>query len=343
MSRQDVDGIRGEKLMQIKIIRLLAAGLASLLSLAAFVSASSAETVLRAIAYAPPSKIEDSMIIFKMWMDKVNAAGKGEIRVDLLGGPEVFPVSDQINALSRGLVDVVMTFTVHTPLVPEIDTSGLSDITPTEERNNGYLELLDKAHAKINVKVIGRTATNSGFYIFSKQPIHKLADFKNVKIRSHSGYDSLFKQVGAIPIGMNISEIYGALERGIVTAAPYNIFVYDMGLQEVAKYALADPFWPSHTTFTFMNLKKFQSLTPKQQAILMNAQLEIEKDMGQIEAGLIGKERARLEAAGMRFTHLPPDEAKQWHIMANESRFQALSSKLGPEQTNKIRALITRK
>ncbi len=118
------------------------------------------------------------------------------------------------------------------------------------------------------MKVIGRTATHSGFYIFSKQPIRTLADFKNVKIRSHSGYDPLFKKVGAIPIGMNISEIYGALERGIVAAAPYPIFVYDMGLQEVTKFVLADAFWPSHTTFIYVNLKKFNSLTPKQQSDL---------------------------------------------------------------------------
>jgi TRAP-type transport system periplasmic protein len=305
-------------------------------------SALAAETVLRAITYAPPLKVEDSMVIFKKWVDKVNTAGKGDIRIDLLGGPEVFPVSDQINALSKGLVDVVMTFSVHTPLVPEIDTSGLSDITPTEERSNGYLDLLDKAHTKINVKVIGRTATHSGFYIFSKQPIRTLADFKNLKIRSHSGYDPLFKQVGAIPIGMNISEIYGALERGIVAAAPYPIFVYDMGLQEVTKYVLADAFWPSHTTFTHINLKKFQGLTPKQQAILLNAQLEIETEMAADDADLIAKERAKLEGAGMTFTRLPPDEAKQWHVMANESRFQALSSKIGPEQMSRIKSLITR-
>jgi len=304
--------------------------------------AAAAETVLKAITYAPLSKVEDSMVIFKRWVDKVNTAGKGEIRVELLGGPEVFPVSDQINALSKGLVDAVMTFSVHTPIVPEIDTSGLSDITPTEERNNGYLELLDKAHEKINVKVVGRTATQSGFYIFSKQPIRTLADFKNVKIRSHSGYDPLFKKVGAIPIGMNISEIYGALERGIVSAAPYPIFVYDMGVQEVTKFALADAFWPSHTTFIFINLKKFNSLTPKQQAILVNAQIENEKDMAAIDADLIATERGKLETAGMTFTHLSPDEAKKWHDMANESRFDALSSKVSPEQMSKIKSLIVR-
>jgi TRAP-type C4-dicarboxylate transport system substrate-binding protein len=306
-------------------------------------SAVAAETVLRAITYAPLSQSEDSMIIFKRWVDKVNAAGKGDIRIELLGGPEVFPVSDQMNALSKGLVDVVMTFAVHTPLVPEIDTSGLSDITPTEERANGYLALLDKAHEKINAKVIGRTATNSGFYIFSKQPIRKLADFKNVKIRSHSGYDPLFKKVGAVPIGMAISEIYGALERGVVSAAPYPIFVHDMGLQEVVKYVLGDPFWPSHTTFIYVNLKKFNSLTPKQQKILIDAQIENEKDMAKVDADLISAEKAKLEKDGMTITHLSPDEAKQWHIMANEVKFDVLSAKIKPEEMAKIKSLIVRR
>jgi TRAP-type transport system periplasmic protein len=327
--------------MRSNLTKVLAVGLVSAFCAVPSLAAA-AETVLKAITYAPLAKVEDSMVIFKRWVDKVNTAGKGEIRVELLGGPEVFPVSDQINALSKGLVDAVMTFSVHTPIVPEIDTSGLSDITPTEERNNGYLELLDKAHEKINVKVVGRTATQSGFYIFSKQPIRTLADFKNVKIRSHSGYDPLFKKVGAIPIGMNISEIYGALERGIVGAAPYPIFVYDMGLQEVTKFALADAFWPSHTTFIYINLKKFNSLTPKQQAILVNAQIENEKDMAAIDADLIATERGKLETAGMTFTHLSPDEAKKWHDMANESRFDALSSKVSPEQLSKIKSLIVR-
>ena len=180
----------------------------------------------------------------------------------------------------------------------------MSDITPTEERNNGYLALLDKAHEKMNVKVIGRTATHSGFYIFSKQPIRKLEDFKGVKIRSHSGYDPLFKKVGAVPIGMAISEIYGALERGVVTAAPYPIFVYDMGLSEVAKFALADAFWPSHTTFIYVNLRKFNGLTPKQQKILIDAQIENEKDMASVNAGA-DRDGARQARKGRHDLHQP--------------------------------------
>ena len=105
--------------MRSNLTKVLAVGLVSAFC-GVSSSARAAETVLKAITYAPLSKVEDSMVIFKKWVDKVNTAGKGEIRVELLGGPEVFPVSDQMNALSKGLVDAVMTFSVHTPIVPEV-------------------------------------------------------------------------------------------------------------------------------------------------------------------------------------------------------------------------------
>lgn len=305
-------------------------------------STSAQETVLRAVTYIPPSKVEDAMTVFKTWIDKVNEAGKGNLRIEILGGPDVFPVSDQFNAVSKGLADITLTFSAHAATVPEVDTLGLSDVTPAEERENGYFQLLDEAHNKFNVKFIGRTATNSGFFIFSKEPINKLADFQGVKIRSHSGYDTFFKKLGANPIGMAISEIYGGLERSIVTAAPYNIFAYDLGLHEVTKYVLGDAFWPSHTTITLMNLKKFESLTPEQQKILLDAQLEVEKEMGGIVADMSATERKRLEEAGMTFTHLSEDEAKQFRRMANESRFEDLTERIGAEQMAKIKSMIVR-
>jgi TRAP-type C4-dicarboxylate transport system substrate-binding protein len=91
-----------------------------------------------------------------------------------------------------------------------------------------------------------------------------------------------------------------------------------------------------------MNLKKFKSLSPKQQKILTDAQIEIEKEIAKINADLISKEKERLEKAGMTFTHLSPDEAKQWRKMANDTRFEVLSNKIGPEKTATIRALISR-
>ncbi|MDN2564644.1 TRAP transporter substrate-binding protein DctP [Aquibium sp. A9E412] len=313
---------------------------AASLLLAGIAGAKAEEVVLKALTYAPPSKVEDSMAIFKAWIDKVNTKGEGRLRIDILGGPEVFSVGDQVSAVSKGLADITLTFTAHSALVPEVDTLGLSSITPAEERENGYLEMLDAAHSKINIKVIGRAATQSGFFIFSKEPVETLADFEGMKIRSHSGYDGFFRKLGANPIGMNISEIYGGLERGIVTAAPYNIFAYDLGLHEVTDYMLADAFWPSHTTITLMNRKRFDGLPAELQAILTDAQVEIEAEMADIVAEMAAQERARLSEAGMTFTNLPPDEAERFRRMAAESRFEVLEELLGAERVAEIKALI---
>jgi TRAP-type C4-dicarboxylate transport system substrate-binding protein len=328
----------------MKMKSVLTAATAGLLlaGLAGSERAHAQEVTLKALSFAPANKVEESLDVFRLYIARVNEAGKGALKIDLIGGPEVVPTGDQMNAVAKGIADMVMTFTVHVAQVPEIDTAGLSDITPEEERKNGYFALLDEAHKKINIKVIGRTSTNSGFYIFSKDPIRKLDDFKGVKIRSHSGYDALFRSVGAVPVGMGISEIYAGLERGVVRAAPYPLFVYDLGLHEVTKYVLADAFWPSHTTFAYINRRKFESLPQKAQALLMDTQLAVEKEMAGIVQKAKEKEMERLKKAGMQFINLSPDEAKKWRKLANESRFNALKGKLPDERIAKIKSMIVR-
>jgi hypothetical protein len=101
----EVSAMRGLD-MRTDLAKLVAIGVVS--AVCGLSSSAGAGTVLKAITYAPLSKIEDSMVIFKKWVDRVNNERQGELRVELLGGPEVFPVSDQINALSKGLVDVVI-------------------------------------------------------------------------------------------------------------------------------------------------------------------------------------------------------------------------------------------
>ena len=122
----------------------------------------------------------------------------------------------------------------------------------------------------------------------------------------------------------------------------YPLYVYDMGLHSVTKYVLADAFWPSHTTFTLINRKKYLSLKPDQQKLLMDKQLEVEKEMPALMADLKAKERTKLEKAGMTFVNLSPEEAKKWRRIANDSRFNAISSKMDPAVLAKIKSIIVK-
>lgn len=327
--------------MRIKFYKTVIRTAALSVATAAFTaSAFAADITLRAITYMPPTKYEDSMAVFKSWIEKVKELSDGKVDIKIIGGPEVFAVNDQVNATSKGLADIVLTFTSHASAVPEVETIFLSKITPQEERERGYTEIFDEAHNKINMKFIGRASTDSGFYIFSRKPIHSLDDFKGMKIRSHTGYNPFFRALGANPVGIGISEIYGALERGLVDAAPYNLFVHDMGIAEVTKYVLDNPFWRSHTTMILMNKKKFDSLPEDIQEVLIQAQIENEAEMAEIVQAMKAEEREKLEAAGVTFTKLPDDEAQEWDRLSVDIRFDDLTDKLPPEQLAKIKSIL---
>ena len=312
-------------------------------TVACFVApAVSAETTLRVVTFSQPDRSYPSMVMFRRFIERVNKAGKGVLKLDYIGGPSVVPLRDQMNATTKGVVDMVMTFNIHQALVPEIGTAGMSEISSKEEREVGYIDLLDEAHKKIGIKVMGRTATDVGFHIFSKKPINRMADLKNVKIRSHSGYDPFMKAIGASPIHMRISEIYPGLERGVVQAAPFPLAATSIGIHEVICCAMANAFWPAHTTFSFINRGKWNKLSAAAQKLMLDEQAEMERFMVPKGKELKSAEMAKLQKSGVKFISLPADEAKKWVDVANESRWADTKKRLAPEQYAKIRKMITR-
>ena len=325
---------------QTILVTMLSAWVATV---ACFVApAASAETTLRVVTFSQPDRSYPSMVMIRRFIERVNKAGKGVLKLDYIGGPSVVPLRDQMNATSKGVVDMVMTFTIHQALVPEIGTVGMSEISPKEEREVGYIDLLDEAHKKIGIKVMGRTATDVGFHIFSKKPINRMADLKNVKIRSHSGYDSFMKAIGASPIHMKISEIYPGLERGVVQAAPFPLAATSIGIHEVICCAMANAFWPAHTTFSYINRGKWNKLSAAAKKLMLDEQAEMERFMVPKGRELKSAEMAKLQKSGVKFISLPADEAKKWVDIANGSRWTVMKKRLVPEQYAKIRKMITR-
>ena len=60
--------------------------------------------VLRAVAAFP--KALACTKSFLGYVDKVNAAGKGVVRIDFAGGPEVIPQNQQVDSVRRGVLDM---------------------------------------------------------------------------------------------------------------------------------------------------------------------------------------------------------------------------------------------
>jgi TRAP-type C4-dicarboxylate transport system substrate-binding protein len=107
----------------------------------------------------------------------------------------------------------------------------------------GGKDIWSKAYAKHNVHLVGLMMAHAE-PLFSKKPINTLDDFKGLIVRTPPGLThELFVKLGAKPTGMSGSEIYTALDTGVIDAAEFVSLSsnYGMGLHEVTKYVL----WPS--------------------------------------------------------------------------------------------------
>ncbi|MCS7232875.1 MAG: C4-dicarboxylate TRAP transporter substrate-binding protein [Synergistetes bacterium] len=106
-----------------------------------------------------------------------------------------------------------------------------------------------------------------------KKPVRKLADLKGMKIRVPNNTIQIkgFEVLGAVPTPMPLGEVYTALQQGVVDGLENPIPVLYKGkFAEVAKYLVLTGHVKNFTTW-ICGTKVFNSLTPEQQKIIMEA------------------------------------------------------------------------
>lgn len=280
--------------------------------------------------------------MFHHFVDKFNEAAKGRARIDLLGGPEVVPVGDQVNAVATGIADVLVTYNTHKSVVPIIDVASLSLLTPQEEREVGFFDHLDKAHNEIGLKVLCRAGQHSGFYIYTKDKVEKLSDLAGMKIRSHGGFDPILKKFDVNTINVSLGELYSALDQGVVDGAAFAPYAYDQALYEVVNYALDHPFQTAGSTYIYMNLDKFNGLPQDLQDLMLEVALETEEEGGPICYDLHQAERQRLMEKGLEYVKLSPEEAEEFINITLDARWEAnaASGSISKEELETVKAMI---
>ena len=73
----------------------------------------------------------------------------GELKIQFIGGPEAVKTPDQVQALQRGMVDMVFTTSAYyVSVLPEVDALKLSNFTPSEERKSGGMGLCERPYRK---------------------------------------------------------------------------------------------------------------------------------------------------------------------------------------------------
>jgi C4-dicarboxylate-binding protein DctP len=245
----------------------------------------------------------------------------GRVKVELYPNSQLYKDKEEMEALQLGSVQMLApSLAKFGPLgVKEFEVFDLpflfKDTDAFRAITEGQLgaDLFKKLEPK---GIKGLAYWDNGFHIMSaNKPLHNVADFKGMKMRIQSSkvLDAQMRALGAIPQVMAFSELYQALQSGVVDGTegvPSNF--YTQKIFEVQKHMTISNH--GHLAYALIVNKKFWDGLPAD----IRSQLESAvKESTTYANAIASTENASalqgIKASGKTTFHMPtPAETLEW-------------------------------
>ena len=295
----------------------------------ALASTAYAQETITAVHAFPESLIYTQS--FLEFVDKVNAAGEGVVQIEVRGGPEAIGMFQQPDAVRSGVVDMVYTpGSFYAGALPEKDALVTSNLTAVETRANGGIELIDQIHQeKMGVKYLGWFDSGVCYNLWTRnEPTLDDGgnlDVTGLKLRGNAVYNAFFTEyLGAQVIDLPTTEVYSALERGVVDATGWTqIGLIDLKWNEFLNYRI-EPCFFSTDLGTIVNLEKWNSLSEESRTILQDVAIAHEAESAAKLGAVRDEDFAALEAAGMQVITLEGDAAEAYLAAATQKTWDRM-------------------
>lgn len=238
-------------------------------------TATAQEAPLR-LATAFPENTAWSQEIIK-WSERVNAQGKGLVKINFVGGPRAVPTFEIGNAVKSGVIDIALSpGAFYTNVFPEADMLKMAQIPIAEQRKNGAVDYINKVwNEKGNMQYLARMVEGYPFHIFLAKKTDKL-DLTGQKIRVSPAIRPAVQALNGNPINVPPGEIYTALERNVIDGYGWTIGgVFDLNLAGLTKYRVDPGFYDADVSLV-MNLDKWKALNPQQRDFIQKMAMEVE-------------------------------------------------------------------
>ena len=250
---------------------------------------------------------------FEGFIDEVNAAGKGKIQINYIGGPKAMPPFEVGNALKSGVVDLAnVTGAFYTNVFPESDAWKLTQKPMSELRRNGGFDYMMKIYdEKMGAIMLARQFQDTPFHIYLTKPITK-PDLTGLKLRITPVYRDFFSALGATVVQTAPGEVYTALERGVVDGYGWpTASIFDFGWNEKTKYRVDPGFYRAEIS-VLVNKASWAKLNDEQKKILTDAAARLEAEFGKVEAKENAEELVKQAKAGVQVIEFKGDDGRAY-------------------------------
>lgn len=235
-----------------------------------------ATTKLRIQTHYAPETVSGKLA--QGYIDNVQEMSNGEIAIEMFWSSSVVKSVEGFDAAASGILDCEMHGggyqTGKNPAFQFVgDIMGGYD-TPYQQLSwlyfGGGLEAAAPLYNKYGMELIGWWIYGQESFASSK-PIEKVADFKDWKFRSPPGMETkIFEKLGASPIVMDFTEIFTALETGIIDGADASGLANNvgLGLYDIVNYANFPGFHSMPSDHLTCNKDVFDAMPAHHQKIM---------------------------------------------------------------------------
>lgn len=271
---------------------------------------------------------------FKEILDK-----SGIFEVKIYPSSQLYGDKEELEALRANNVQVIgPSMSKLVGFNPQLQLPDLPFLFKTGDAAEAFWKS-DKGQTLFNslrrAGFIGISHWPSGFthFINTKRPLTKPSDFKGLKLRVHSGglQDARNKALGAGSQTMAAAEVYHALQSGVVDGLDGTFNTHEtQKFYEVAKYLTISNF--SRIDYIVLtNVKFWDSLTPQQQKIFMDAMNQASVLERKLVDKMNDKSLEFLKKSGKVEIYTLTEAERQEFIKVLQPLYKQYESKIGKE------------
>lgn len=264
--------------------------------------------------------------IAQEWADSIAAKTNGEINITLLPSSSIVNNNETLDAVGAGILQGHITdpsyFSGKNPAFAVFGNMVGAWSDPYQflgyMRDAGGEDRYNQLVEPYNVHLI-RAGAMIPEALVSKRKIETLDDFRGLKIRAPEGMVSnVFQLVGSAPVNLPTSEVYTALEKGVIDAADYTVFAtnYTQGYYKYAPFAAYPGFHSMPMIDISLNKKIWDRLPEDTQKLLEDS---VDEFVDNLYAQLTKADEEQVaiaEAEGVTISTLSPDELKKFRAAA---------------------------
>ena len=307
----------------MKFMKMAAAAVGTA-ALLAGTTLSAQQTTLRIQTHYAPETVSGKLAA--QYIDDVQTMSNGEISIEMFYSSSVVKSVETFDAASTGILDCDMTGggyqTGKNSAFQFVgDIMGGYD-TPYQQLSwlyfGGGLEAAAPLYNKYGMELIGWWVYGQESFASSK-PIEKVADFKDWKFRSPPGMETkIFEKLGAKPIVMDFTEIFTALETGIIDGADASGLANNvgLGLYDIVKYANFPGFHSMPSDHLACNKAVFDAMPAHHQKIMKVAMEALALRTALTFEKKNAEAAAQLRADGVTLSQWSADELQKFRNAA---------------------------